>query len=122
MPMAMPPSPLYQQIVDWIRWAGRQAGVEMRMGFKLYPTYIAAGLPAPQLRMDTVVVGGPEFEGYQYLAGLVRSLLPTMEQLEVATVAEVDVDTLAGRLREEVVGGGGCITLQPLIGGWTRKS
>jgi hypothetical protein len=72
--------------------------------------------------MDTVVGGGPDFEGYQYLAGLVRSLLPTMEQLGVATTAEVDVDTLAGRLREEVVRGGGCIALQPLIGGWTRKS
>ena len=122
MPMAVPPSPLYQQIVDWIRWVGRQAGVEMQMGFKLYPTYIAAGLPAPQLRMDTVVGGGPDFEGYQYLAGLVRSLLPTMERLEVAMTAEVEVDTLADRLREEVVRGGGCITLQPLIGGWTRKS
>lgn len=120
-PMAVPSSALYQRIIDWIWQVGRQAGAEMRMGFKLYPTYLAAGLPAPQLRMDAVVGGGPDFEGYQYLAGLVRSLLPMMEQLGVATAAEVEVDTLADRLREEVVRGGGCIALQPLIGGWARK-
>ncbi len=120
-PMAVPPSALYKQIIDWVWWVGRQTGAEMQMGFKLYQTYVAAGLPAPRLRMDTLVGGGPDFEGYQYLAGLVSSFLPVMEQLGVATAAEVDIDTLADRLREEVVRGGGCIALQPLIGSWARK-
>ena len=120
-PMAVPPTALYKQIIDWIWRAGRQTGAEMQMGFKLYQTYVAAGLPAPRLRMDTLVGGGPDFEGYQYLAGLVSSLLPVMEQFGIVMAAEVDIDTLADRLREEVVRGGGCIALQPLIGGWARK-
>lgn len=93
----------------------------MQMGFKLYQTYLAAGLPAPQLRMDTLVGGGRDFAGYEYLADLVHSVLPLMERLGVATAAEVDIDTLADRLRDEVVSSGGCIALQPLIGGWSRK-
>ena len=68
-----------------------------------------------------MVGGGPDFEGYQYMADMLRSILPIMEKFGVATADEVDIDTLADRLREEVVQGGGCISLQPLIGGWTRK-
>jgi hypothetical protein len=71
--------------------------------------------------MDTLVGGGPDFAGYRYLADVIRSILPLMERFGVATAAEVNIDTLADRLREEVVRGGGCIALQPLIGGWTRK-
>jgi ubiquinone/menaquinone biosynthesis C-methylase UbiE len=120
-PMAVPSSPLYERTIGWIRDLSKRAGAEMQMGFKLYQTYVAAGLPEPRLRMDTVVGGGPNFEGYEYLAELVRSILLPMEQFGVATAAEVEIDTLADRLRDEVVRGGGCITLQPLIGGWTRK-
>ena len=120
-PMAVPPSPLYQRMFDWWRQTAEQVGVELQMGFKLHPTYVAAGLPAPRLRLDAVVGGGQDFEGYQYMADMLRSILPIMEKFGVATADEVDIDTLADRLREEVVQGGGCISLQPLIGGWTRK-
>ncbi len=121
VPMAVPPSPLYQQMADWFRQTAGQAGVELQMGFKLHQTFVAAGLPILDLRMDTLVGGGPDFAGYQYLADVIRSILPMMERFGVATAAEVNIDTFADRLREEVVRGGGCIALQPLIGGWSRK-
>ena len=39
----------------------------------------------------------------RYLAGTVRSLLPFLEQIGAVTAAEVDIDTLEARLRDEVV-------------------
>jgi hypothetical protein len=43
-----------------------------------------------------------------------------MEKFGVATADEVDIGTLAERLREEVEQSGGYKGLQPLVGGWAR--
>jgi hypothetical protein len=43
-----------------------------------------------------------------------------MERLGVATAVEVDIDTLADRLRVEAEAGHGTITLPPLAGAWAR--
>ncbi len=45
---------------------------------------------------------GHDFEGYQYPADSYRSFLPMIEKFGVATAEEMDIDTLAERLREEV--------------------
>jgi hypothetical protein len=43
------------------------------------------------------VEGGLQAPYYDYLAGLLRSLLPQTERLGVATAAEIGVDTVAER-------------------------
>ena len=83
-------------------------------------TYLAAGLPGPQLRVDAAIGGGPDWPGYGYLAGTVRSLLPFLEQIGAVTAAEVDIDTLEDRLRDEVVAVNGIQILPSLFGAWTR--
>jgi SAM-dependent methyltransferase len=119
--VAMPSSVLYDQIADWWRRTAGQAGVELQMGYKLFPTFRAAGLPKPELQADTVIGGGETFGGYAYLAGVIRSVLPLMERFGVATAEEADIDTLADRLREETVSGGGVVALQMLVGASARK-
>ena len=121
LPTSVPPSPLYKRMISWMRQTFELAGVELQMGFKLYASYVEAGLSEPQLRMDTVLGGGHNFEGYQYVADSWRSFLPMMEKFGVATADEVDIDTLAERLREEVEQSRGCMSLQPLVGSWARK-
>jgi hypothetical protein len=54
------------------------------------------------------------------LAATVRSLLPIAERLGVATAAEVDIDSLADRLRREAVDRNACLMPPPLVGAWTR--
>lgn len=39
----------------------------------------------------------------------------------MATATEVEVDTLAARLREQVVAADATVVPPPLIGAWTRK-
>jgi SAM-dependent methyltransferase len=119
---AVPPTDLYDRIARWWRQTQREAGVEVQMGFRLFATYRAAGLPDPELHAETIVGGGPDFAGYAYLAGVIRSLLPAMERFGIATAAEVDIETLADRLRAETVASGGIITLQTIIGAAARKS
>ena len=45
-----------------------------------------------------------------------------MERVGVASAAEVSIDTLADRLRQEAIELGSCIMLPPLVGAWTRTS
>jgi SAM-dependent methyltransferase len=111
----------YDQIVDWWRRTAGQAGIELQMGFKLFAAYRAAGLPEPDLLTETIIGGGPDFAGYGYLAGVIRSILPLMERFGIATAEEVDIDTLADRLRDEAVAGGGVVALQMIVGAFARK-
>jgi hypothetical protein len=74
-------------------------GPEQQMSSKLHRTYLDAGLPEPQLRLEAPVGGGEYWPGYAYVADTVRSLLPMLEAMGAATAEEVQVDTLADRLR-----------------------
>ena len=64
---------------------------------------------------------GPDAQGYAWLAQLTRSLLPVMEKTGVATAEQVQVDTLAARLRDEALEKDATLVLPPFVGAWTRK-
>ena len=55
-----------------------------------------------------------------WMEQLTRTLLPLMERTGVASAAEVDVDTLAERIRNEVVARRASVVLPPFVGAWTR--
>jgi hypothetical protein len=63
---------------------------------------------------------GPDAEGYVWIAQLTRSLLPVMEKTGVATAEEVQVETLAARLREEALEKDATLVLPPFVGAWTQ--
>ena len=117
----VPEAPLNIQGVEWIKRTFQKAGVEIDMGSKLYSTFTKAGLPGPQMNLQSRIGGGPDLPDYKYGAYTISSLLPMMERLGVATAEEVDVDTLADRLRDEMVAGGGVTMSSAVIGAWTRK-
>jgi hypothetical protein len=52
------------------------------------------------------------------LPEIVRSLLPAMESLGIATAAEVEVESLGLRIRDEVVANNGIVISPSLIGAW----
>jgi len=72
--------------------------------------------------MDALIGGGPECPGYHLVAEVVKSLLPAMEQLGIATAAELGIPTLAGRMREEVIAAKGVALSPALVGAWSQKS
>ena len=92
------------------------------MGMRLYATFTAAGLPAPQMIAAGRVESEPDSPAFDYFAATMQSLLPVTERLGIATAAEIDIDTLSQRLRVEAVNNGACITPPLLIGAWTREA
>jgi hypothetical protein len=91
------------------------------MGMALHRTFVDAGLGPPAMSLHTPVGGAPDWLGFDYMADSFRSLLPLLEQYGIATAAEVDVATLAARLRADVVASGIPLMLFPDVGAWARK-
>ena len=110
----------FRQCVSWILGTFEHAGFESDMGSKLFATFLNAGLPAPEMIVTGRVEGGPDSPVYDWLAATLRSLLPLAERLGVVTAAEVEIDTLAERLRKEALHHTACLMPPPLIGAWTR--
>ena len=119
--LSFPQATLFERTGALLQETYRRAGVDMEMGIKLYSTFIAAGLPAPSMRAERPIGGGPDYPGHHFLAASIRSALPIIEQLGVATADEIDIETLAERLRDEVAGLGGVAAWPSLMGAWTQK-
>jgi ubiquinone/menaquinone biosynthesis C-methylase UbiE len=98
-----------------------RAGTHVRMGRQLLGSYLSAGLPAPTLREEAIVGGGPDFAGYAWLAGVARSLAPLMASLGIGGPQQLELDTLAERLRDDAVARGAVVWGPPLIGAHARR-
>jgi len=117
-----PSAPTFERAAEIMKRTLRVAGTRIELGSDLYAVFTAAGLPEPSLRMDVLIGGGAEFQGYDLMAGTIQSLLPVMEKLGIASASEINVPTLAARMRDEVVAGKGVALSPALIGAWSRKS
>jgi SAM-dependent methyltransferase len=116
-----PPTPTSESLWAWMQAVVRGIGLDPATGYHLRNTFLNAGLPEPEMNVCAPVGGGPDFSGYDHGAESLRSMLPLILKLGIATEEEIDIDTLAERLRAEVLASGGVIKNPDLIGAWTRK-
>ena len=86
---------------------------------------MGAGLPAPQMRMQTFIGFGVTCTDWlQTLADFActtGTMLPKIEQFGLAGAADVDVVTLAQRLRDEVIANAHMIVGRSEIAAWSRR-
>ncbi len=114
------PTPAHDHLRQLMLPPPELGGPEQRMGPKLYTAFVAAGLPAPTVRIDTPVGGGPDWPGYGYIAATARSLLPMLTTIGAVADGVIDLDTLEDRLRDEIVSQDGIQPLVPVYGASTR--
>jgi SAM-dependent methyltransferase len=118
---AYPSTPLWDQVRTWFLAALAHAGVETRMGLRLHQTFLAAGLPAPHLRLEAGIGGGEAAPAFMW-ADVLRSVIPTLEQAGIATEAEVGPDTLVDRLLAETSAADGVVITIVVVGAWSRTA
>jgi hypothetical protein len=118
---AQPMTPLWSQARAWFLQTLERVGVAPRIGLSLHASFLAAGLPTPELRLECAVMGGTEPPAWAW-AQVVCGVLPLMEQTGIATTADVQPDTLAQRLQDDVVASNGIVIGPPLVGAWARRS
>jgi SAM-dependent methyltransferase len=98
-----------------------RAGLDPSIGLKLWRIFQDAGLPAPRMIQGARVEGGPDSHAYAQVEQITQTLLPLMQRTGVATAEEVGIETLAARLRDEVVANQAVIVSPAMIGAWTQK-
>jgi ubiquinone/menaquinone biosynthesis C-methylase UbiE len=107
----------------WINAGLGHAGVQPRLGLRLFGIMKAAGLePSPQFEAPMVVNQGPEGMLFPYLVGLVRSAMASIVASGAATADEIDIDTLEQRLVADAPPTGVVGTVSAgFVGVWARK-
>jgi 2-polyprenyl-3-methyl-5-hydroxy-6-metoxy-1,4-benzoquinol methylase len=118
---SLPVAPLFERSLTWMKQTLSATGARLQLGLELYPLFLAAGLPGPSMRMDALIGGGPQCPVYEILADVIQSLLPVMEKFKIASATEVEISTLAQRMRDEVVALKGVVVSGGFIGAWSRK-
>jgi SAM-dependent methyltransferase len=116
-----PEAPLFEAIIGWLHETVRRSGLDGDIGVRLPSVFEAAGLPRPKLMFEMLVDCGGESEVYDFCTDTVRSLLPRIEELGISSADEIQLDTLAERLRNEAWRLGTVIGLMPLMGTWSYK-
>jgi ubiquinone/menaquinone biosynthesis C-methylase UbiE len=118
---SFPPAPIYDRCCRWIVEAFREVGTDTNAANNLYTAFAGAGLPSPQMRMQTFVGGSTACTDWlQVVAGLVASLSPVLEDLGIATAADLEIATLAERLQREVTASERMIIGRSEIAAWSR--
>lgn len=115
----IPSDALVDQVRQWLIEAFEQSGMNLQMGPNLYDLFGKAGLEPPHMRLDGFI-GGAESIAPMFLANVVRTLMPHLEELGVATAADVQIETLEERMRLDLARIGGVMQSPLLIGAWTR--
>lgn len=116
---AAPMTPLWTEMRALFIETLRRARVAPRMGLSLWPTFVAAGLPPPELRLECIVGGGSEAKPWGW-ANMLVGALPLMERLGVTTAATLQPETLVQRLLDDVLAAKGIVIGPPFVGAWAR--
>ena len=115
---SFPSAPVFDECRDWMSETIRRSDAEIHMGTKLHATFVAAGLPAPTMRLEALI--GSDASGpLQLMAGLAPTLLPTAERLGIAP-AGIDPETLLETLAGDVQANGAVVVGNYQVGAWSR--
>ena len=111
-----PPLTFFQQCIGWVNEVYRRIGRQLDMGVALFSTFRAAGL-TPEMAGLTRITPAND-AAIDFLVDSVRSLLPAIVKLGIATEEIVGIDTLRQRLLQEAASDEYCVFYPRLVGAW----
>ncbi len=79
--------------------------VKASIGSRLFTLFMEAGFEHPDCRGEFPVDGGVESPYHEVIVESLRSILPHAKAMNIAGAADIDMDTLENRLREEARSG-----------------
>ena len=118
---SFPQVPLFERSKDMFAKLFNALGSNANIGTQLFHLLHKAGLSKPQCRLEAPIDGGPDSPFYDWFAETIRSLLPRLESLGITTAAEIDIETIATRLREETVSRNASVAAPSMISAFARK-
>ena len=117
-----PPVPAYDRGCELVTEAVHRLGGDPLLGLKLHATFLAAGLPAPVLRLEAVIAGGGTSSSQVHFElDLVETLLSDMERMGLVAPGEIDPETIADIAIEEATVNESVIIGRGEVGAWAHK-
>ena len=117
-----PVVPTFETAAWWLAEALRGSGARPELGLEMHALFLDCDLPKPNMRMDALVSGEEDTPVFRLLAEAVGTLVPTLEKLNIASAAQVQIETLSDRMRQEVVAKRGVAISYGLVGAWAKKT
>src|SRR4029434_4005270 len=112
--------PVYDMIVDTIVESFVRSGVNPELGIALHRVFTQAGLPAPRMKIETILGTDPEFVDAH--VRILQSLVPRAIENGVSLERLGDLTTLHDRLLKEVSDNTHPIpAVASNVGAWCRK-
>jgi protein-L-isoaspartate O-methyltransferase len=108
--------PLWHACTSLVRETFLGSGVNPEMGLHLYWMFQEAGLPPPSMHMEMPLGNDPE-----WICGVICSLRPRIEQLNLPLHTLGGLDTLAERLRAEVTASRMVAAWMVIVGAWSHR-
>ncbi len=105
-----PSTPLINQLANWMSEVFKCTGANITIGRELNRIFIEAGLPRPLMDFSAPIGGDEHWTGYQLVEETFQSLLPLLEKYNIVKPEDLDISTLAERVKQEVL-----ISKKPLI-------
>ena len=119
---SMPPTPLVSQSHAWLEETFKRAGIQPSLGSRLWAVLRDADVRPLGMLGVQPHFGPDDPAGPGLLAGIVRTMLPLIEQTGVATARQVAVETLHDRLAAELTASGAVFAHPILLSAWGKRS
>jgi hypothetical protein len=99
--------------------AFRRGGTPVTMSHTMLKAFRGAGLPAPVMRLETAVGSGETIDDWlDALAELAESLQEAMQRYGIVSAKELDLASLASRMRSDVISGDAMVFGRSEVGAW----
>lgn len=100
---SVPPVTLWDRCCSLVVQLLSASGADVQSGARMPSAFVAAGLPAPSVRITTLAGAGANSEAViQRLSNFVVSVLPELEERGLVAHADLDASTLTARLADAV--------------------
>jgi ubiquinone/menaquinone biosynthesis C-methylase UbiE len=121
-PPIEPELPLFTELREYLVEFFRRAVAYADVGARLYHWMQVTEFSNTRSSAECLMSGGVESSFYEWFAETIRSVTPLLESLGIASAADLDLDTLAIRLREEGVSCAGCLTTPLIVSCWGSEA
>ncbi len=112
--------PLWSSVLSCIRETFWQAGINTELGLALHRLFQQVGLPAPQMRLETLL--GADVRLTRIMVEVLFSLRPLADRQHVPLDGPGDFGTLNERVHEEIADSGTVVSVVPMVCAWSRKA
>jgi ubiquinone/menaquinone biosynthesis C-methylase UbiE len=99
----------------------RRSGAHVDLGPRLHRVFQAAGLPLPNMRFEAIMDPREDSLLYEYVVDTVAHLLPKAIEYGIPGAAEVEIASLAERMRAEMNAVGYAMRVAPMVCAWCSK-